>query len=367
MFGVRATLYGAGLALALLGLCALAADKKRAKNLAVALAAAGAGGFFGFGAWSKPMKPAGTGATLLAERESREQYLRVIEKAAIGPSGATERERWMQVNEGLDSFQSLDAPDRKSPGHYYDMLAFTALFRGDWDSPRIALVGSGAGSTARATYELLPSARITGFELDPAVGEIARSTMRLAELEARGYQHWGGIDGRAGVRATRAGCDAILIDAYARQVEIPFHLISLEMFSLCFEKLAAGGILAINVSSFGDSDPILRSVARTLEAAAHRAAGEGARVQILRVRRDHNSIVFARKSGEGFEPAKWLDRFRGKSQATAIAKELAQYALSPGAIWQYSEKPGDVLLTDDHAPVERLQAESLRLATKDWN
>ena len=177
------------------------------------------------------MKGSLDGEHWLAERETREQYVRVLSKTTVEADGRAGRETWLQINEGLDSFQSLDAPDRRTPGHYYDMLAFCALFAGEIEKPRIAPHRVGAGSAARALLEFLPTASIDAVELDAGVLELGREFPRLADLEARGMTNYGGVDGRAR-RCARCGApiDAILIDAYARQVEIPFQLVTVEMF-----------------------------------------------------------------------------------------------------------------------------------------
>jgi spermidine synthase len=364
--GVRATLLGTGIVLAFLGMASLWGDRRRAPVLTAAIALAAPAATLGYLAQGGLVKPAGA-ATVLAEVQSREQYARVIEVAGSDPNGARTVERWLQVNEGLDSFQSLDAPQRATPGHYYDMLAFAALLSGEALTPSVLLVGSGAGSTARSLLEIAPRARIEGFELDPAVVDLGRKFLRLTDLEARGFEVRSGIDGRVGLTASAGPYDAILIDAYARQVEIPFHLVTREMFDECLRKLSPRGVVAVNVSSFGDEDPILEAVASTLSAAVGRPQDGSSAVKILRVRRDHNAIVLARKDRALPDRVKMLDAIRSRSELPPILRALAQYALSPEVLVDFQPARATRPLTDDWAPVEAIQAASLAWASARWN
>jgi predicted O-methyltransferase YrrM len=321
----------------------------------------------GFVAQQGLVKSATGPAKVLGELQTREQFLRVLEYEWPLGDGTRAVERWLQVNEGLDSFQSLDALHRATPGHYYDMLAFAALLSGEVLTPSVLLVGAGAGSTARSLLELSPGARVEGLELDPGVVELGRRFLRLGELEARGCAIRAGIDGRVGLTASPGPYDAILIDAYARQVEIPYHLVTREMFEECLRKLSPKGVLAVNVSAFGDDDPILEAVASTLESARARTSGGPPAVKLLRVRRDHNLIALTRRDGAIPDRVKMLDAIRARGELSAVFRGIAQYALSPEVLVEFQPRPGLVPLTDDWAPVEAIQAASLARASARWN
>lgn len=361
--GVRALLFSTGMVFAFLGTLSLWGVRRRAAAT-LALLAAGSAALFGAFGLEGPVKSAGPAMELLAECESREQYLRIVEVTGVDTRGNPQPERWLQVNEGLDSFQSIDAPGRATPGHYYDMLAYAATLAGEEERPRVLLVGAGAGSTARALLEFVPGARVEGLELDPKVLDFARAHLRLTELESRGVRIHGGIDGRAGLVALEGPFDAILIDAYARQVEIPFHLITREMFQLCLRKLAPHGVVAVNVSCFGDDDPLLEAVAETMADAVDVQGTDADRpaVHLLRVRRDHNRIVFLRRDGRLPDRVRKLDALRARASASPALWSVSQYALTP-EVWTVFQRKGNATpLTDDYAPLEALQAESLRRA-----
>jgi hypothetical protein len=214
--------------------------------------------------------------------------------------------------------------------------------------------------------------RVDAIELDPAAVDLGRAHLRLGELESIAT-FYTGVDGRVALRhlggkaagaavPPRGGYDAILIDAYARQVEIPFHLVTKEMFELCHSKLADGGVMAINISSFGSGDPVLRAVAATALSVFDPGNGASKNLCILNVRGDHNAVVVVRKRLSVPTPARFLawSRNQKKPAATSCAQTFA----GPGGVVPFEVQRGDLVLTDDLAPMETLQSLSLERAGK---
>lgn len=348
--GVRATLWGSGLLLGFVGIVSIGLDRQAALSVAgIALTGITAG--LGWGSLRTPWKASSPGMETLEEASSREQHLRVVRVGA--------GETWLQINEALDSFQSVDAPSRSTPGHYYDVLAAATLWS-EKPAPRVAVIGAGTGSVVRSLDALVPGARVEAFELDPRITELGRKYFRVGELEAKGARFMDGIDGRVALQISADPFDAILIDAYARQTEIPFHLVTREMFELCASRLTDGGILAINVSSFGREDPVRRSIAGTLGGApSWKPSGKPLS---LHVRGEHNSVVVARKGAPLRTPADLLRTVRSASKPSPL-QPLLQFVASPsGHLWE-TEGPDTLTLTDDRAPMELLQAASLELAS----
>ena len=133
----------------------------------------------------------------------------------------------------------------------------TVLTGGEWDmfltappllgrpAARVATLGNAAGTTARAYGVYYPEARIDGVELDPAVTAVGRRWFGLDD-NPRLTVHT--ADARPSSRSTDARYDLILIDAY-RQPYVPFYLATREFFRLCRQRLAPGGVVALNVST----------------------------------------------------------------------------------------------------------------------
>ncbi|MFN0205622.1 MAG: fused MFS/spermidine synthase [Planctomycetota bacterium] len=369
-FGTRATLFGSGMAMGILGTAILIFERYKKRDIAAALITVVTAGFVSYPSMAGFIKNNDSNFRILAERDTVEQFLRVVEPKVTNPSKNTNREVWLQANECLDSFQSLDAPNRATPGHYYDILAAATLFSGVDENARICVIGAGAGSVSRTIKELHENPSVDAIELDRGVVDLGREYLRLGELE-NFTKVWAGLDGRTALRylpqmqQMSAGAsrpesrspnlyDAILVDAYARQVEIPFHIVTKEMFQLCYSKLNDGGVVAINVSSFGAEDPVLRAIAATVSEVF------ASNLSILNVRGDHNCIIVARKRLPVPAPAKLLIRMRQRKNALATA--IAQYLAHPSGTLPFTRKATDPILTDDLAPLEWLQAESLQKA-----
>jgi spermidine synthase len=123
----------------------------------------------------------------------------------------------------------------------------------------VAILGSAAGTTARAYGHYFPSTRIDAVELD---GELTAIGRRYFDL--RGPRlHTITADARPFLRHTKSRYDAIFVDAY-RQPYIPFYLTTHEFFRLCRERLAADGVVIVNVGHPSGDDRVEQSVSATL-------------------------------------------------------------------------------------------------------
>ncbi|TAJ21476.1 MAG: hypothetical protein EPO68_04670 [Planctomycetota bacterium] len=294
---------------------------------------------------SRPVPP--RGARELAARETAYQFARIVEDASTGY-------RYLQVNEGFDSFQSAwrDRPGPLGEGYYYDLFALPAWWSGrasgEW---RVLVLGAGTDSVTR----VLEGARPAGLELastlveiDERVAELGAEWMDAAPSERRRWL--AGLDARAVLPLLPGPFDEIVIDAYANQIEIPPHLCSREFFEQVLERLAPGGWLALNVGGFAFEDPVVAAVAATLAAACGRP------VLALRVPAARNFVLLARRDAE------LPDADRGDFRTAAGApSELALLAgrLELPSSWRRIDASSALVLTDDRNPIEALQQQSL--------
>ncbi len=296
------------------------------------------------------------GVKILAETESPYQSIRVVEDRRWG-----EPQRLLQVNEGLDSFQSVwvDRLGLLGTGYYYDLFALPAWWARAENRWRVAVVGLGAGTAFRVLEGASPpgvALELSGIEIDERIVELGRRWFALDDRDRGGVL--AGVDGRAGLRALRGPFDLIVLDAYQHQVEIPAHLATLEAFTHWRAQLSPEGWLAVNVGGFGFDDPVVDALARTLA-----AAFDGECVG-YRVPRSRNIVLFARAGASVPTPTEQQYWFEG-----AVADALLA-ALSPQPCWRrFSRASRDVVLTDDRSALELLQQRSLeeareRLAAK---
>lgn len=342
--GILVTFVGIGALLVLLGILLLWRARAGRAHLAWALVlAAGGAAAPGLG---RPELPAGQ--VLLEERESPYQRVRVVEVRGEPPW------RLLQVNEALDSFQSVWAPQPGllGGGHYYDAFALPPWWEGRGGTWDLLVLGLGAGTVWRVLEGALPPGlelASTGVELDPVVVELAQRWMDLPP-SSPARRVLAGWDARAALAFLSGPHDQIVLDVYANQIEIPAHLATVELFGLLVERLRPGGWLVINVGGFGLGDPVVEAVARTA------ARAFGTRCLALAVPFSRNVALVLRRDAEPPAPGG-----PGWSQGSWPVAELLERLALPGA-WHWIEPGPGPILSDDRSPIDQLQRRSLELA-----
>ncbi len=271
----------------------------------------------------------GTGdGRVLYEAETTQEYARVVER----PDGT----RVLELNEG-QAVHSLYRPGSYLTGDYWDghlVLPFAASRR---VPERIAILGNGAGTVARAYGHFFPGTAVDAVEIDAELTELGRRFFGLRNPRMRTFAE----DARPWLRRSSGGYDAIMVDAY-RQPYIPFYLATREFFELARERLAPGGTVIVNVGHPEGSDELERVLGETMATAfpvVWRYPIEST-----------NTLLLA---GEG--P---LERERLRRRAATLASPLRPLALQAAASLAPRLAGGEVY-TDDRAPVEWLVDSSL--------
>ncbi|GAB4150027.1 MAG: hypothetical protein Fur0037_18450 [Planctomycetota bacterium] len=303
-----------------------------------------------------PLKPAQPGTELLAERESRYQYLQVVRD---GAKGRIE----LKVNEGLDSFQSLalersrltgDYSGGSAGGSYFDYHMLALLLAGDGERPeraRALSIGDAAG-TLRALYAAIhPSVPVDAVEIDPAAVELGKEFFRAEKAEGDLAT---GMDGRVYAAHAKRTWTVIHVDAYAHQTCIPAHLASVEFFELLRSRLARGGVVACNVGGLGPEDPVVRAVGGAMA----RVFGSAFTFHVPNSR---NQLVLAR-AGASLD-ASCLSRFRPgrerlSSEDAAAFRRVVAEGCRPKAFVPLTPADGCAIPTDDRPFLDSLLADS---------
>ncbi len=291
----------------------------------------------GLGLNGRPLRPALGGESKLIEYETAYQYLRLVEAEPVEPALAGETELLLRIDEGVNEFHSLLLKDADTTGgKYYDTFALLpGLFAAD-KAIRIAVLGSGAGTMARLFRTLWDEhvASIINVEIDPAV---------IGLEERFGYEKGPhdrslALDGRAFLAASTQLYDLIIVDAYARQIDIPFHLVTTEFFKLTKKRLAPGGILALNVSGTDLGQGLIQSIGRSLQDGGYE------HLRVTPVQWWGNTMMWARPHG----PVAWPSAKVFPKNLQSTGRYAARFSsdFSPS-----SEAP---ILRDHHAPVESL-------------
>lgn len=303
---------------------------------------------------SRSRDPAAPEGWRIVDRaESAYQSIRIVSTE----SGALLRH--LQINEGLDSFQSVwqPKPGLLPDGYYYNLFVLPVWWsnpKGPW---RVFVAGLGAGTTWRVLEGAMPGhVRLvgTGAEIDPEVVALGRRWFDLpgSDPDRRVLSGW---DARAALSNQVEPFEEIVLDAYANQMEIPAHLCTLEFFDEVESHLAPAGWLAVNIGGFGLADPVVESVAGTV------ASAFGQRVLAVRVPFSRNCILFARRGSEAPAPG---------SEAWFVGDEDQRARLSALALegtWRWFDANGvGRNLTDDENAIDALQWESIRRGRESW-
>lgn len=346
--GTRNTFWLAGAGLLVAGALTCLVWRARSRELAPLLALVGLGVA---GLVPRPPRPAlPDGSVELARADSAYQTLRVVEDRGRDPVL-----RFLQVNEGFDSFQSVwqERTGLLPEGFYYDDFLLPLGWAPEVESWSVLVLGLGAGTVLRVFEgEHALETEFVGVELDPEAVRLGEEFMGLRPDDP-GREVWSGLDARVALACTGRAFDQIVLDCYANQIEIPPHLCTLEFFELLRERLAAGGWLTANLGGFDFDDPVVAAVARTC------AAAFDAPVLLVRVPQSRNFVLLARRD----EALPLLEGGGIASQTRAIALALGPRTL-PGFTRTIVPGSTDGILTDDRCPMESLQLRSIEEARR---
>jgi spermidine synthase len=261
-----------------------------------------------------------TDGRVVFEGESAYQFVQVVKQ----PDGDTV----LHLNEGWAIHSILPAAGSLTNGYWDGFLALPLLHKRP--AGRLAVLGNAGGTVGNLFAAVWPDTTIDGVEIDPLVSDVGRRYLGMRNPKLTVHT----ADARSWLRASDGGYDAIIVDAY-RQPYIPFHLVSREFFTIVRDRLAADGVVGINVGTPPGQLEAVESIAATMRAVFPS-------VQQVRID-EFNSIVF------GFRTSTTLAASRSALQAaTGLLTEPAR-SITQGLT---DVAPGGDVLTDDHSPIE---------------
>ena len=257
---------------------------------------------------------------LIFERESRYQYIQVVEHGG---------ERRLFLNEG-QAVHSIYRPDTVFTGGEWDMFLTLPPLLGR--APRTAaILGNAGGTTARSYGLVYPEVTIDGVEIDGAVSETAR---RYFGLDDNPRLRVVTADARPFLLNSDQRYDLIFIDAY-RQPYVPFYLTTREFFELAREHLQPDGVIALNVSTTPGDTRLADAISGTL-------ATEFLQVVTWQALRFNQLVVGLAGPAE---PAALQARLASAPLSVRPLTELLARDMQPAT-------PSADPWTDDRAPVE---------------
>lgn len=190
-------------------------------------------------------------SSIIFTAETAHQHVLVEEKA----DG-----RVLMFDAGL-GIQSMYAPATYTNG-YWDYLAALPAFLPDGKSEISVLVlGAAASTTERQLtrwWQPEITFNFTSVELDGALFDVAAAYFDPP------HRHTVVSDARVFAASDTNQYDIIIVDAYSRELTVPFHLVTTEFFQELAPRLAPDGILAINANAAYADTLWLRSLTTTL-------------------------------------------------------------------------------------------------------
>ncbi len=203
-------------------------------------------------------------------------------------------------------------------------------------------IGGGTYAVPRAWKEH-GTGSITVVEIDP---EVTRSAVDSFWLDATGLEIIHEDARHALIKREGVTYDVIVGDAFS-DITVPFHLVTLEFFTLVRSRLADDGVFLMNVVDFPERLKALSAINRTLRSVFHAVEIWTEAVPPVA----GQSRVFVLAAGKTKSA---FDAF------AAGAPQSRQFAvLSDKFTEQVLDQRSNIVLTDDFSPIDRLLATGL--------
>jgi hypothetical protein len=294
-----------------------------------------------------------SGCEVISTIESANNIIQVAERvdATAGP------QTLLLLNEGLAVHsvynqryaQSGDTRDLLTGGGPWDYFAVAPYVLPDMypdQVRRMALLGAGAGTAADQFLTIYgPDAVVDAVEIDQQIVDVARTSFGMrdsAVVRGNPNYHVHVADGRTWLAAQSGLYDVIGVDAY-HQPYIPFHLTTVEFFRMVRDHLTPNGVVVLNAGLGADGDTRLAQTLATtmLEVFPN--------VFVLETAQFGNWMLVGSMQRIDDGAANFAANYQQIEQP-ALRTTMAQVQGFPFL----STQRGDVVLYDDHAPVERL-------------
>ncbi len=245
----------------------------------------------------------------------------------------------------LFGVQSISMKEGDLTGMYYDYALAAPVMASfsEKETPSALVLGMGTGTWAMQLTRFFPGTKITGVEIDEDITKLAREYFGLDDgIEVYTY------DGRAFLQSDKEKYDCIMVDAY-RDITIPFSMSSVEFFRMVKDHLEPGGVMVVNMNMHSDekgniNEYLTDTIASVFECvmtadvpgSTNRELFAGDRDVVMSLEENARRLA----AGGSAADADRMDRLAAKMAQVASAAEIQQ--------------GGDLILTDDKAPVELL-------------
>ncbi|SEP63000.1 spermidine synthase [Natrinema salaciae] len=253
--------------------------------------------------------------------------------------------RTLYLDGARHSAMDLEDPDR----HVFEYTRYfhlPMLMVDDPDEVENVLFIGGGGYTGPKDFERKYDVNVDVAELDPDVTRAAKDHFRLEESENLTVHT---ADGKQFLRDTETKYDVIVLDAYQKD-QVPIHLTQLDFMELVEQRLTDDGVFLANVISApsGVGSEFYRAQYKTIDEAfastySYRTSNWDS-VQ--------NIEVIATKADTDFTDAELAERNENRQLGIDLSDEVNASMSEPNT-------DGLPVLTEDHAPVDSLQASTV--------
>ncbi len=277
--------------------------------------------------WTQGSIKAGEGQ--LFETESAYNYVQVIRSGDCN---------YLLLNEG-QAYHSFYCDGGRVPrvSVWSIMLAAPYFNPGPVQVDNMAVIGLAAGTIPKQVSRVFGPILIDGIELDPAIVEAGKQYFALDDPNINIIVG----DGRYQLNQLDSTYDVITLDAY-KVPYIPWHLTTREFFQEVHDHLAQDGVLAINVGRAPHDRRLVEAVTATLNQVFPS-------VHAIDVPGALNTILVAT-----VQPTTPDNLRAGLELLDPQADPLLREALSTAATHIVPATAGDVIFTDERAPVEAI-------------
>ena len=236
----------------------------------------------------------------------------------------------------LFGVQSVFVKEEALTGMYYD-YAMAAPMMTKKETPNecnVLILGMGTGTYATQCRRFLGDMDIEGVEIDEKIVDLSRKYFELpSDVKVTTY------DGRAFLNAIDKKYDVIMVDAY-QDITIPFQMSSVEFFTLVKEHLNEDGVMVVNMNMH------TQTAGNINEYLSDTIGSVFDHIYTIDVPGTTNRELFATQNDEA---RKYLELHANGTSDERLSAKMLEVAEKMEAY-----EPGDLIMTDDKAPVELL-------------
>lgn len=266
---------------------------------------------------------------VMGERAAQDGVLMTLETEHNSIRVVESDDRVSLIAGGPGVVQSAYRRDGGETGLYYDALPMLPALSAGGAAPRVLALGVAGGSGLNAVAAIWPQADMLGVELDPGMTAAGRAHFNLTAP----VEH---ADARLFVENDRRIFDAVLADVYSGGT-VPFHAATREFFAALAQRLAPGGVAAVNACPCGGGDALPGALAATMRAVFP---------SVLEADAPGGNVFLFGWREPGATPETMRDRVFNGPAAFSTAAGLAASSLRVPA------EAGFPVLTDDWSDVE---------------